>query len=200
MTPISYSKDLPIRELVLLARHASRVSGFLTLKILAEFFPSLDMKTNLCILEKLLDSQHIRRTRRGYYTFVDSGEDVETRELKEELEVLANAKKHILERVRVNIPMSLFKGNGTGGIDMEWENNTRLKPPSYNVTFMPLEAVFYCILSVGDVTFRSYPTLCLTKKRATQVAAEKAVASFGITASMVGEHKFPKPECLKSGA
>ena len=60
-----------------------------------------------------------------------------------------------------------------------------LKPPAYNTTYMPLEGVFFCIVFVGNTSFKSYPTLSLSEKRAKEVAAEQAVEKLGITSSVL---------------
>ena len=61
----------------------------------------------------------------------------------------------------------------------------RIKAPTYKSVFLPQEEVYFCLVHVGRERFKSYPTVSMTSKRAREVAAGKAVAALGITASVV---------------
>ena len=70
MSPKSIFNELPLETVVVLARHVCRVLGSVSLKQLVEHFPSLDIETNLKILERLLNTGHLRKS--GHQTYAVS--------------------------------------------------------------------------------------------------------------------------------
>lgn len=68
-----------------------------------------------------------------------------------------------------------------------------LPGPGVSVTFMPIDKVHYCVLQVGDQSFRSYPTQARSHNRAIEIAAEKAIDCLGAYSVAEFGYKFVVP-------
>lgn len=67
MTSIPVLKELSPEEIVHLGRHVTRIHGLISTKILAEYLPDIDAATSAVILQRLIESQYIRKTEPGAY-------------------------------------------------------------------------------------------------------------------------------------